>query len=99
MVKIISYEQEIRIKNFIEHFKNKQKVRGIINISIWDLGHSIDHKSYLDSDVEEAHQIGFDDGIDHIEETIGMLSALDLSEYVDEETAIELYEYYKSKKE
>ena len=96
---MISYEQEIRIKNFIEKYKSKGKVYGTVHIAIFDAGHSIDHQTFLDSDVSEAHQIGFDDGIDHIEETIGMLSAIDLSEYVDEETAIELYKYYKSKKE
>ena len=94
----ISYEQEIRIKNFVEHFKSKQKVRGIIHIAIGDDFHSIDHQTYLDSDVNEAEQIGFEDGQDTCIEDIGMMSAVDLSEYVDEETAIELYEYYKSKR-
>ena len=95
----ISYEQEIKIKNFIEHFKNKQKVRGIINISIWDEGHSIDRQTYIDSDIVEANQIGFEDGIDHLEDTIEKMNGIDLSEYVSEEQALELYEYYKSKKE
>ena len=96
---MISYEQECRIEDFIKDFKNKTRVYGAIHIVIADDYFSIDHKTFLDSDIAEAHQIGFDDGIDHIEEIIGMLSAIDLSEHIDEETAIELYEYYKSKKE
>jgi|LGOV01.1.fsa_nt_gb hypothetical protein len=94
----VGYEQEIWIKNFIEHFKNKQKVYGIINISIWSEGHSIDHQTYLDSDIEEAEQIGFEDGQDLCMEHISIMSAADLSEHIDEETAIELYEYYKDKR-
>ena len=94
----ISYEQEIRIKNFIEKYKSKGKVYGTVHIAIFDAGHSIDHQTFLDSDIEEAEQIGFEDGQDTCIEDIRMLSAIDLSEYVDEETAIELYEYYKSKR-
>ena len=98
MVKIISYEQEIRIKKFIEHFKSKGKVYGTVHIAIFDNGHSIDHETFLDSDIDEAEQIGFLDGQDDFEEKIGMMSGIDLSEYIEEETAIELYEYYKSKR-
>lgn len=98
MVKIISYEQEIRIRNFIEHLKNKGMVRGTINISIWNDGHSIDNEVFLDSDINEAEQIGFLDGVDHLEDIISTMSGIDLSEYIEEEAAIELYEYYKSKR-
>lgn len=96
---MISYEQEIKIKNFIEHFKNKQKVRGTIHITISDDCYSIDHETFIGSDIAEANQIGFDDGIEHLEDTIEQMNGIDLSEYVSEEQAEELYEYYKSKKE
>ena len=96
---MISYEQEIRIKNFIEHFKNKGMVRGKINIAIWGDGHSIDHQTFLDSDMNEAEEIGFIDGQDHLEDVIAAMNGIDLSEYISEEQAEELMEYYKSKKE
>ena len=94
----LSYEQEIKIKNFIGHLKSKGKIYGIINISIWDDGHSIDNEVFTDSDMEGAEQIGFEDGQDNFEESIGMMSGIDLSEFITEEQAVELYEYYKDKK-
>lgn len=94
----ISYEQEINIKNFIEKLKTKGQIYGTVNISIWNNGHSIDHKTFLDSDINEAEQIGFETGQDDFEERIHSMSAIDLSEYIDEETAKELIEYYKSKR-
>lgn len=99
MVKIISYEQEIKIKNFIENFKSKGKIYGSINIIIADDFHSIDSKVYIDSDIDEAEQMGFENGQDDFEEKISVMSGIDLSEYVDEETAEELIEYYRSKRE
>ena len=95
---MISYDQEVRIKNFIEHFKSKGKVRGAIHITIADDYHSIDHETFLDSDVSEAEQLGFEDGVDHLEDTIEIMNGIDLSEYVSERQTLELYDYYKSKK-
>ena len=95
---MISYEQEIKIKNFIEHFRSKQKVRGEIHITICDDYYSIDHETYLDSDIDEAEQIGFLDGVDHLEDTIEKMNGIDLSEYISEEQTKELTEYYKGKR-
>ena len=96
---MISYEQEIKIRNFIQHFRNKQKVRGEIHITICDDYYSIDHETYLDSDIDEAEQLGFLDGVDHLEDIIEKMNGIDLSEFVSESQTEELYEYYKSKKE
>ena len=95
----VSYEQEIRIKNFIEHFKSKGKVYGNIHITIADNFHSIDHETFLDSDIEHAESMGFEDGQDDFEEKIAMMNGIDLSEFITEEQTLELYEYYKDKKE
>lgn len=95
---MISYEQDVKIKNFIEHFKSKGKVYGTIHIAIWDGGCSIDHETFLDSDVNAAEQIGFEDGQDDLEGRIELMNGIDLSEYVTEDQAEELIEYYKSKR-
>ena len=95
---MISYDQEIKIKNFIEHFRSKQKVRGEIHITICDDFYSIDHEVFTDSDVDEAEQIGFQDGVDHLEDIIEKMNGIDLSEFISEEQSLELYEYYKDKR-
>lgn len=82
----ISYEQEIKIKNFVTSLKNKGKIYGTIYITITDDGYMVDDKPNI-KDIEQ------------ISEEIGKMNGIDLSEYITEEQSEELLEYYSSLKE